>query len=136
MVVKPEDVLKNILLDDNTFFLLMTHNYNYDLAMLKELVKSDLVYIGILGPTKKLQRMLDELAEQGSPLDPRQLAMIHSPMGLDIGAETPEEIALSILAEVKAVIAGRQGNSLKGQPSTIHSRAATTIEEVRVTSNL
>ena len=80
--------------------------------------------------------MLDELAEQGSPLDARQLAMIHSPMGLDIGAETPEEIALSILAEVKAVIAGRQGKSLKGQPSSIHSRAATSIEEVRVTSNL
>lgn len=136
LVSKPEQVLSQVSIDEKTIFLLMTHNYNYDLAMLKELVKSDLVYIGILGPTKKLQRMLDELAEQGSPLDPRQLAMIHSPMGLDIGAETPEEIALSILAEVKAVIAGRQGNSLKGQPSTIHSRAATTIEEVRVTSNL
>ena len=136
LVSKPEQVLSQVSIDEKTIFLLMTHNYNYDLAMLKELVKSDLVYIGILGPTKKLQRMLDELAEQGSALDPRQVAMIHSPMGLDIGAETPEEIALSILAEVKAVIAGRQGNSLKGQPSTIHSRAATTIEEVRVTSNL
>ncbi|MDO9373988.1 MAG: XdhC family protein [Ferruginibacter sp.] len=136
LVSKPENVLSQLAIDEQTVFLLMTHNYNYDMAMLKELVKRDLVYVGMLGPTKKLQRMLNEMSEENIHLDERQRAMIHSPVGLDIGAETPEEIALSILAEIKAVLAGRQGKSLKGQPSSIHSRNATTIEEVRVTSNL
>lgn len=128
MVVKPEDVLKNILLDDNTFFLLMTHNYNYDLAMLRELLPKQVRYIGVLGPRKKMDRMLAELETEGLRFNRQQLAAIHSPVGLDIGAETPEEIALSMIAEIKAVMSGRSGNPLRNSNDVIHSRNATVIE--------
>ena len=135
LVSKPEDVLSQVYIDDQTIFLLMTHNYNYDMAMLGELLKKEVLFIGMLGPRKKLDRILAELEEQGIYLDDRQRSVIHSPVGLDIGAETPEEIALSILAEIKSVLSGKDGKPLREQPASIHSRSLTTIEEVRLPSN-
>ena len=132
LVSKPEQVLDHLTIDDQTVFLLMTHNYNYDLAMLRALLTKKMVYIGSLGPRKKLDRMLQELKEEGILVTSAQQAMIFGPVGLDIGAETSEEIALSILAEIKAVLAGRPGLSLRNVNETIHSRSQTTIEEVRV----
>jgi xanthine dehydrogenase accessory factor len=128
MVVKPEDVLKKINPDDNTFFLLMTHNFNYDKAMLRELLPKKVRYIGVLGPSKKMQRMMRELENEGIYFDERQLAVVHSPVGLDIGAESPEEIALSMIAEIKAVIAGKSGNPLRNRDDVIHPRNETAIE--------
>ena len=135
IVAKPENVLSQISIDRQTVFLLMTHNFNYDKAMLKELIQRDLVFIGMLGPIKKLERILHEFKEEGLELNEQQRAVIHSPVGLDIGAETPEEIALSIVAEIKAAVAGKKGKPLKEFSTTIHSREATVIEEVRLTSN-
>jgi xanthine dehydrogenase accessory factor len=128
LAVKPEDVLKNIKLDDNTFFLLMTHNYNYDMAMLRELLPKNVRYVGVLGPRKKMDRMIAELETQGIRFSRQQLAAVHSPVGLDIGAETPEEIALSMIAEIKAVTAGKSGNPLRNSNDVIHPRNATAIE--------
>lgn len=133
LVSKPEDVIKQITIDEHTVFTLMTHNYNYDIAILKELVSRNASYIGLLGPRKKLDRILGELKENGLKLSEQQLASIHGPVGLDIGAETSEEIALSIIAEIKAVLSGRQGKQLKNSGEAIHSRGATTIEKVRIT---
>ena len=65
LVAKPEYVLRKIAIDDLTFFLLMTHNYNYDLAMLKQLLQLNVSYIGMLGPRKKKERILDELKDEG-----------------------------------------------------------------------
>ena len=135
IVAKPENILSQISIDRQTVFLLMTHNFNYDKAMLKELIQRDIVYIGMLGPIKKLERILHEFKEEGLELNEQQRAVIHSPVGLDIGAETPEEIALSIVAEIKAALAGKKGKPLKEFSTTIHSREATVIEEVRLTSN-
>lgn len=135
IVAKPENVLSQISIDRQTVFLLMTHNFNYDKAMLKELIQRDIVYIGMLGPIKKLERIIHEFKEEGLDLNEQQRAVIHSPVGLDIGAETPEEIALSIVAEIKAALAGKNGKPLKEFSTTIHSREATVIEEVRLTSN-
>ncbi len=134
LVSKPENVLEQITMDDQTVFVLMTHNYNYDMAMLKALVEKNAIYIGMLGPKKKLDRILGELKENGLNLSEQQLSTIHGPVGLDIGAETPEEIALSILAEIKAVLADKEGKQLKNSGEAIHTRAAFTIEEVRITS--
>jgi xanthine dehydrogenase accessory factor len=124
LVAKPEKVLAQLETDRQTLFLLMTHNYNYDLALLRELMTKRFSYIGILGPRRKLDRMLGELQEQGLRLDQEQLASIHSPVGLDIGAETAEEIAVSIVAEIKAVLAGRRGMALKERQDPIHGRPA------------
>jgi xanthine dehydrogenase accessory factor len=122
LVARPESVLNQLTTDAQTLFLLMTHNYNYDLVLLKELITKGFQYIGILGPRKKLDRMLDELRAGGMALDEEQLASIHSPVGLDIGAETAEEIAVSIVAEIKAVLSGRSGAPLREKLDPIHSR--------------
>ncbi|MCU7550377.1 XdhC family protein [Chitinophagaceae bacterium LB-8] len=134
LTTKPEGLLQQIPIDDQTAFVLMTHNYNYDLAMLRVLLQQDLAYIGMLGPKKKLTRMLDELRAEGQALTPLQLSIIHSPVGLDIGAETPEEIALSIMAEIKAVLARRYPFFLTEKNDVIHARSATLIEEIRLNS--
>ena len=120
-VAKPEEVIKNIVMDDRTFFIMMTHNYKYDLSMLKLLVQTECEYIGILGPKTKLNRMLNDLKDNGIQLTKKQLDRIYGPVGLDIGAETSEEIAVSVIAEVKAVMSGKQGTSLKYKESKIHT---------------
>ncbi len=121
LLVKPAELMKQLVLDANTYFVLMTHNYNYDLELLKQLLTTKITYIGILGPKTKLQRMLNDIEEQtGTMPGDAQLQCIYSPVGLDIGAETPEEIAISIIAEIKAVISNKPGASLKHKSEKIH----------------
>lgn len=132
LVSKPESVLEKIRIDDETVFLLMTHNYNYDLAMLKALIPKNVAYIGSLGPRQKLDRMLEEMRGEGITVSEEQLEHIYGPSGLEIGAETPEEIGLSILAEIKAVLAKKEGRSLRKNENVIHSRTETAIQKVRV----
>jgi xanthine dehydrogenase accessory factor len=132
LVSKPEGVLEKISIDDETVFLLMTHNYNYDLAMLKALIPKNVAYIGSLGPRQKLERMLEEIREGGMTITKEQSERIYGPSGLEIGAETPEEIGLSILAEIKAVLAKKEGRSLRKNENVIHSREETLIEKVRL----
>lgn len=117
LVVKPEQLLSQIDIDDQTAFVLMTHNYNYDIDLLNRLLPTQAPYIGTLGPKKKLIRMLDELNLNTTANESR----IYGPIGLDIGAETAEEIAVSILAEVKSVFAGSSARFLKDKKDAIHS---------------
>ena len=121
LIAKPEEVIKSVRIDDFTFFALMTHNYNYDKALLYELCKHNARYIAMLGPKKKLERMLSEYEEENRPLSDAETDVIHSPAGLDIGAETSEEIALSILSEINAIINNRLGKPLKFKQSMIHA---------------
>ncbi|MEO8860510.1 MAG: XdhC family protein [Ginsengibacter sp.] len=121
IVSKPEKVLEQIPIDQRTAFVLMTHNYNYDLAMLKALILYDVMYIGLLGPKLKLERMLDEIKAQGTQIDGQHLQKIYGPVGLEIGAETAEEIAVSIIGEIQAVISGTKGGSLRNKRGVIHS---------------
>jgi xanthine dehydrogenase accessory factor len=71
----------------------------------------DPVYVGILGPKKKFERMIGDLGADEITITTEQLQYIHTPIGLDIGAETSEEIAVSIIAEIKAVLSGKKGTS-------------------------
>lgn len=134
LVSKPEKALEQIAIDEHTVFLLMTHNYNYDKAMLVQLLQRKVSYIGMLGPKKKRERILNELKDEGENFTDQQLSALHSPVGLDIGAETSEEIALSILAEIKAFFANKDVQSLRTIKEVIHSRSSTIIEEVKLTS--
>ncbi|MBB4802295.1 xanthine/CO dehydrogenase XdhC/CoxF family maturation factor [Flavobacterium nitrogenifigens] len=118
--IKAEQFLENIVVDDRTFFVLMTHNYKYDLAVLKSLFETNCQYIGILGPKSKFNRMLDDLHKEGIVPSEEQLQRVHSPIGLDIGSETAEEIALSIVAEIKAFATERIGTSLRYKKGKIH----------------
>lgn len=120
IVARPEEVLSYIEINEWTAIVMMTHNYNYEMALLKELSSQSFNYLGILGPKKKLDRMLSELKEQGVTFNNEQLSHLHGPVGLDIGSEGAEEIALSVLAEIKAVLSNRNGYSLKYKADPIH----------------
>ncbi len=122
VIAKAHEALLNIQNDSRTAFVLMTHNYNYDRDILQGLLKKNCRYIGTLGPVKKLERMLDELGI-GEPADVFSRSRhIYGPIGLDIGAETAEEIAMSIVSEVLAVFEGRNGLSLREKRNAIHER--------------
>jgi xanthine dehydrogenase accessory factor len=133
LVSRPGKVLEHIPVDEQTVFVLMTHNYNYDLAMLHALLQTNAVYIGVLGPKKKLDRMLDELQSGGTLLNMEKLSRIYGPVGLDIGAESAGEISLSVIAEIKAVLAGKSGQSLRMKEDVIHPRDENLMEEKRLT---
>jgi len=119
---RPADIHSQIKTDHRTVYLLMSHNYNYDLEFLKQIVKQDFGYIGLLGPAQKRDRMLCDLQDQGIRLNEEQLSKIYGPTGLDIGAENSTEIALSITAEIKAFLSGRSGCPLKIKTQAIHNR--------------
>lgn len=116
-----DKALSEIQFDGRTAAVLMTHNYNYDIEVLSQITKLNCPYIGVLGPKKKMLRMLDELAVAGKPISDMELENVYSPVGLDLGAETAEEIALSIVAEIKAVLSGRRAGSLRHKEEPIHS---------------
>lgn len=118
-VTDAEDALKRITVDSLTAAVLMTHNFYYDKVILEHLLEEEAFYIGVLGPKKKLQRMLQELPENKIHGASR-LNSIYGPVGLDIGAETAEEIAVSVIAEIKAVLSGRNGTSLHYKRAPIH----------------
>ncbi len=116
------EAAKNISLDDYTAIVLMSHDYKTDFTLLKEYIKKDVPYIGLLGPKKRMQKMQDELIKSGTNIDLHQLPNLFSPVGLDIGAENPEEIALSIASEIIAVFRNRNGSFLKNRQGSIHER--------------
>lgn len=132
LVSKPEKVLEQLPIDNRTVFVMMTHNYNYDLAMLKALLPKDIPYIGMLGPRKKLERMLDEIRAGGAEITPEMLSRIYGPTGLEIGAETAGEIALSIISEIQAVLNQKPGGPLRAKKDVIHSRDDIKIEQKRM----
>ena len=100
--------------------VLMTHNFLHDAEILRAVLSSPAFYIGALGPKRRADEMLAFLAKDGFVPSGEQLARLHAPIGLDIGAETPEEIALSIVAELRAVVAGRNGGFLRTRNAAIH----------------
>ncbi len=107
-----------------TACVLMSHNYEYDRDVLKKIIQSDSPYIGILGPRKRFDKMLQEFEKTGLIVSDEQLHRIHSPIGLDIGAEAPDEIAVSIIAEIQGKFASRSGGFLKNRNAPIHDRDA------------
>jgi xanthine/CO dehydrogenase XdhC/CoxF family maturation factor len=104
----------------------MTHNYSHDLMLLRFLLASPARYIGVMGPRKRTERMLSELeaGEDEARFEEADRTRLYSPAGLDIGANASAEIALSIIAEMRAVLDGRRGGSLRERRGSIHGSAA------------
>lgn len=117
IVARAEDLPETLFQDKNSVAVLMTHNYNQDREILPRLLNSSVKYIGALGPKKRTEMLLGEI---GGNFSEKQLAKLHAPIGLDVGAENPEEIALAIAAEIKAVLANRTGGFLRGRRGGIH----------------
>lgn len=119
---RPKSITEHITLDERTVAVVMTHNYLHDRELLKTLLPSQLRYLGILGPKSRTERLLEELRQAGINPTKEQLHCLYAPVGLDIGADTPEAIALSIIAEVQAVVANRSGGLLRNRKGPIHSQ--------------
>lgn len=121
ILCRAEEVAERVTLNSRTVAVLMSHNYLDDLELLTQLHQSPVRYIGILGPRKRTERLLNDIAGQGGPEISIDNSRLHSPVGIDIGADTPEEIALSIVAEIRAILAGRSASFLKERLTPIHS---------------
>ncbi len=105
---------KRIDIEDGAAVVLMTHSFAHDQAILSWLLDEATGYVGVLGPIHRTNRLLEE-----SGLETGRL---HAPVGLDLGAEGPDEIALAIVAEILAVHAGRAGGHLKGRMTPLHAK--------------
>jgi xanthine dehydrogenase accessory factor len=114
-----EEVSPKLETDQHTVALLMTHNFEYEATVLEKLTSCPIPYIGILGPKRKTEKLIQRLENKGIPV---HTGNIYAPMGLDIGAEGSEEIALSILAEVKAVLAKKPATFLRDKNGPIHEQ--------------
>ncbi|MCE2527134.1 MAG: XdhC family protein [Actinomycetia bacterium] len=99
----PSELGRKVELDQRTYAVIMSHNYLRDLDYLRSLLGTKVPYIGALGPGARLERLVVDLAESGCSPSPEDLAKMHGPAGLDIGAEGPKEIAWAIMAEILAV---------------------------------
>lgn len=105
------------LLGKHDAALVMNHHYDRDRDLVRALLATRVGYLGLLGPQSRGQRLFGELRAENPGI---ATARVYSPVGLDLGADTPEKVALSILAEILAVLAGRQGGFLKDRATPIH----------------
>ena len=106
-------------IDPWTVAVLMSHSYAQDLEVLRELSSHPLPYLGVLGPAKRTAQLLIDAG-----LDAARPTSLHAPMGLDIGADGPEQVALAVIAEIQAVLNHRGGGALNNRAGSIHARAA------------
>lgn len=123
ILARRESLDQQIRLDSDTVALVMTHHYEDDQAILRFLFNAAPLYIGLLGSRQRTQRILQDYEQTNGAISAEQQQRLHAPVGLDIGAETPAEIALAALAEIQAVLTQRQAGSLKHQPGSIHTRS-------------
>ncbi len=100
--------------------VVMTHHYVHDVPLLRDLLPLNLSYLGLLGPKKRADRILADLARDGLTLNSDQVSRLHAPVGLDLGAERPAEVALAILAEMQAALTRRNARPLRERTRPIH----------------
>ncbi len=117
-----ENPIEAIAGDPRTVAVIMTHNYEKDSRVLPLLLKSNVAYIAALGPKRRTDQLLSEAAANGNSFTPEQLSRLYAPAGLDIGADTPEAIGLSIAAEIQSVLKARDGGHLRDRKGSIYDR--------------
>ena len=122
IISRAENLAESAGIDSKAVCLLMTHNYQYDLVALQNLLAVAPVYIGILGPKKRWEKLEAELAGKNFLITEAQRTTIYAPLGLDLGAETAVEIALAVLAEIQSVLTGTFAQPLRAKNSPIHAR--------------
>jgi xanthine dehydrogenase accessory factor len=119
LVAWPEETLAQVQPDHATAIVVLTHDDKFDLPLLVGALAGDAFYVGALGSRRNQERRRERLLEAG--VDESALERINGPAGLDIGAHSPAETALSILAEILAIRAGRDGRRLKESSGRIHA---------------
>lgn len=121
IVGMPSEIAERLPLGETSAVVLLSHDYKYDLPVLRAVLQSDAAYIGVLGSAKRGGAMLDFLREDG--VGEEQLARVRIPVGLDIGAKRAAEIALSVLAEIVALRTGKPGTPMRDRPRRDGTRA-------------
>jgi len=101
--------------------VVMTHHYKHDLPLLRHLLALPLGYLGLLGPKLRAERIMAEIAAEGIEVTPAMRERLHAPVGLDLGGDGPDEVALSIIAEMAAILARRDGRPLRERALPIHA---------------
>ena len=111
-----------INIDAHTAVVLMSHDYKTDYNLLKHFMTQDVPYIGLLGPKKRMIKMQNDMADDGMNVNLEAMPNLFAPVGLDIGAESPEEISLSIASEIITTLRQREGTPLRKRIGPIHER--------------
>jgi xanthine dehydrogenase accessory factor len=112
-----DGVVDRVALTPQTYVVIMTHGHQHDASVLRQVVGSEWKYLGMMGSGKKVGAVLEGLRTSG--VDPARIARISSPIGVAIGSHTPDEIAVSIVAQLIAVRNGIDGASLSPNPVTV-----------------
>jgi xanthine dehydrogenase accessory factor len=118
------DALELNSIDEETAIVIMSHNFANDLKYLLELKDTKSGYLGLLGPAKRREKLLSQFLEYCPEVNHAFIENIFGPAGLNIGAETPQEIAISIISEILSVIREQPPMSLKEKSSGIHSKTS------------
>ncbi len=121
------DIADKLQLTPDTAAVVMTHHYPDDRQLLETLLRSPARYIGALGPRARTERILAEAADTGFRPAQERLDRLHAPVGLDIGAEGPDQVAIAIIGEILTVLNERPGGPLRRRAGPIHRPAATRI---------
>jgi xanthine dehydrogenase accessory factor len=119
VVAWPEEALERFRPDDRTAVVVLTHEERWDVPAIAGALASNAFYVGAIGSRRTQDTRRESLVEEGVPAE--QLERLNGPAGLDVGAASPAETALSILAEILAVRAGREGGRLRGSSERIHA---------------
>lgn len=134
IVATSPEIAQRVPLDRATVALVMTHNYLRDLEVLKLLLPSSVRYVGLLGPKRRAGELMEEFERQSIALTDAQRARFYAPVGLDLGAEGPEGVALAVLAEIQAVVAGRTPGHLRERKGSIHGLSAAQLRKAKATA--
>lgn len=122
LLCRVEELESSFPIERGAAIVIMTHNYLDDRVLLPLAAKSGAAYVGVLGPRRRTARLMSELPDDPAESKRGNATCVHGPIGLDLGAETPEEIALAIAAEIKAVMAKRAGRHLCNLDAPLHGR--------------
>ncbi|MED4909352.1 XdhC family protein [Brevibacillus centrosporus] len=124
IAAEPSQYHEKVMIDSRTYVIIMNHHLERDREALKYVLSTPAPYVGLLGPRSRRNRIMEALEKEGCYFGEHQLARLCNPIGLDIGAESAEEISVSILAEIIAMRSGHQGGLLRDK-SSIHRSVVT-----------
>ena len=118
---RPDDGLEGLPLGPRTHLVVMTHSFAHDREWVRRLLRTDSPYIGLLGPRARRDEILEQIGATGGPIGATETNRLFAPVGLDLGADGPEQIAVSILAELLAIRAASAPRHLREKEGVIHA---------------
>ncbi len=123
LTLAASEIARTVAARARSLAVVLSHDYAWDRDVVAALLGSRASYIGVLGPRRRTARMLADIERARGPIDASAMMRLRGPVGLDIGAESPDEVALAVVAEAQAVLAGRAGGALRERRGPIHAGA-------------